>query len=67
VDDPAGDAEPAALLVLAEEPREDAAASVRYLLEEGITIKVLSGGAGTCLDVTTGLRQVPMPASVPRG
>jgi cation-transporting ATPase E len=37
--------EPAALIVLAEELRPDAAASVRYLLEEGITIKVLSGDA----------------------
>ena len=33
------------LIVLAEELRQDAAASVRYLLEEGITIKVLSGDA----------------------
>jgi len=41
---PAG-AEPAALLVLAEELREDAAASVHYLLDQGITIKVLSGDA----------------------
>jgi len=41
---PAG-AEPAALLVLAEELRADAAASVRYLLGQGITIKVLSGDA----------------------
>ncbi len=31
--------------MLAEELRPDAAASVRYLLEEGITIKVLSGDA----------------------
>jgi cation-transporting ATPase E len=40
-----GDAEPAALVVLAEELRGDAAAAVRYLLDQGITIKVLSGDA----------------------
>ena len=41
---PAG-AEPAALIVLAEELREDAAATVRYLLGQGVEIKVLSGDA----------------------
>jgi len=40
-----GSAEPAALLVLAEELREDTAASVRYLLDQGVAIKVLSGDA----------------------
>jgi len=44
-DEPPAGAEPAALIVLAEELRPDAATSVRYLLEEGITIKVLSGDA----------------------
>ena len=44
-DRPPTAAEPAALLVLAEELREDTAASVRYLLDQGITIKVLSGDA----------------------
>jgi cation transport ATPase len=39
------EAEPAALLVLAEELRDDTAAAVRYLLDQGITIKVLSGDA----------------------
>jgi cation-transporting ATPase E len=34
-----------ALLVLAERIRDDAAATVRYLLDQGITIKVLSGDA----------------------
>jgi cation-transporting P-type ATPase E len=41
---PAG-AEPAALIVLAEELREDAAPTVRYLLGQGVEIKVLSGDA----------------------
>ncbi len=38
-------AEPAALVVLAEELRQDAAATVRYLLGQGVAIKVLSGDA----------------------
>ena len=37
--------EPVALVVLAEQLRTDAAATVHYLLEQGITIKVLSGDA----------------------
>ena len=41
---PAG-AEPAALVVLAEELRQDAAATVRYLVGQGVAIKVLSGDA----------------------
>ena len=52
---PAG-AEPAALIALAEELRQDAAASVRYLLEEGIKDRVRghclpsrrSGGSWPC-------------------
>ena len=44
-DRPPRDAEPAALVVLAEELREDAAATVRYLLDQGVAIKVLSGDA----------------------
>ena len=39
------DASPAALLVLAEELRDDTAATVRYLIEQGVTIKVMSGDA----------------------
>jgi cation-transporting P-type ATPase E len=39
------DAEPAALLVLAEELRDETAATVRYLLGQGVTIRVLSGDA----------------------
>jgi len=38
-------AEPAALLVLAEELRDETAATVRYLLSQGVTIRVLSGDA----------------------
>jgi cation-transporting P-type ATPase E len=38
-------AEPAALLVLAEELRQEAAETVRYLAAQGVTIKVLSGDA----------------------
>ncbi len=49
--EPAGSASPpavltaVALLVLAERIRDDAAATVRYLLDQGVTIKVLSGDA----------------------
>jgi cation-transporting ATPase E len=38
-------ARPTALLVLTEELREEAAQAVRYLTEQGVTIKVLSGDA----------------------
>jgi cation-transporting ATPase E len=38
-------AEPAALVVLAEELRQDAASTVAYLLGQGVEIKVLSGDA----------------------
>jgi cation-transporting ATPase E len=41
---PAG-AEPAALLVLTEELRDEAAQTVRYLASQGVTVKVLSGDA----------------------
>lgn len=37
--------EPAALVVLAERLRTDAAATVRYLLDQGVTVTVLSGDA----------------------
>jgi len=39
------DCEPAALLMLAEELRDDTAETVRYLVEQGVTIKVMSGDA----------------------
>ena len=55
---PAG-AEPAALIVLAEELRPDAAASVRYLLAEGITIKVLSGDAPRAVAAIAGRAGIP--------
>jgi cation-transporting P-type ATPase E len=42
---PLDGAEPAALVVLAEELRDDTAATVRYLLGQGVSIKVLSGDA----------------------
>ncbi len=42
---PRSDATPAALLVLAEELRDDTASTVRYLVEQGVTIKVMSGDA----------------------
>ena len=38
-------AEPAALLVLAEELRDETAATVRYLVSQDVTIRVLSGDA----------------------
>jgi cation-transporting ATPase E len=38
-------AEPAALIVLTEELREEAGQTVRYLANQGVTIKVLSGDA----------------------
>ena len=44
-DKPPASAEPAALLVLTEELREEAAQTVRYLAGQGVTIKVLSGDA----------------------
>jgi len=44
-DAPPGPITPIALLVLAEQLRDDAAATVRYLLDQGITVKVLSGDA----------------------
>jgi cation-transporting ATPase E len=37
--------EPAALLILAEELRDDTASTVRYLIAQGVTIKVMSGDA----------------------
>jgi magnesium-transporting ATPase (P-type) len=40
-----GELSPAALLVLAEELRDDTAETVRYLVEQGVTIKVMSGDA----------------------
>lgn len=39
------DLEPAALVVLAERVRRDASATIRYLLDQGVTVIVLSGDA----------------------
>jgi magnesium-transporting ATPase (P-type) len=53
-------AEPAALVVLAEELREDAAATVRYLLGQGVTIKVLSGDAPRAVAAIAGRAGIPV-------
>ena len=50
---------PVALLVLAERLREDAAATVRYLLDQGITIKVLSGDAPRTVSAIAGRVGIP--------
>jgi cation-transporting ATPase E len=58
-------AEPAALLVLAEELRQEAAQTVRYLAAQGVTIKVLSGDAPRAVAAVAervGIR----PSSAPR-
>jgi cation-transporting P-type ATPase E len=52
-------AEPAALLVLAEELREDTAATVRYLLGQGIAIKVLPGDAPRAVAAIAGRAGIP--------
>jgi len=56
---PASDLMPVALLVLAERLREDAAATVRYLLDQGITIKVLSGDAPRTVSAIAGRVGIP--------
>ena len=53
-------AEPAALLVLAEELRDDTETTVRYLLSQGVTIRVLSGDAP--LAVAAIARRAGIPA-----
>jgi cation-transporting ATPase E len=57
-------AEPAALLVLAEELRDETEATVRYLLSQGVTIRVLSGDAPKTSRATP--RRSPTPRW-PRG
>ena len=55
------DVEPVALVVLAERVREDAGETVKFLLEQGMTIKVLSGdAAGTVTQVASRLG-IPSP------
>jgi cation-transporting ATPase E len=50
-----------ALLVLAERIRDDAAATVRYLLDQGITIKVLSGDAPPTVAAIADRVGIPAP------
>jgi cation-transporting ATPase E len=57
---PAG-AEPAALLVLTEELRDEAAQTVRYLASQGVTVKVLSGDAPRAVAAIA--RRAGIPAS----
>ena len=57
---PAG-AEPAALLVLTEELREEASQTVRYLTDQGVTVKVLSGDAPRAVAAIA--RRAGVPAS----
>jgi cation-transporting ATPase E len=54
------DAEPAALLVLAEELRDETMATVRYLVGQGVTIRVLSGDAPRAVAAIA--RQAGIPA-----
>ena len=54
-------AEPAALLVLTEELREEASQTVRYLAEQGVTLKVLSGDAPRAVAAIA--RRAGIPAS----
>ena len=51
--------DPIALLVLAEHLRSDAATTVRYLLEQDITVKVLSGDAPETVSAIASLVGVP--------
>ena len=54
-------AEPAALLVLTEELRDEASQTVRYLTSQGVTIKVLSGDAPHAVAAIA--RRAGIPAS----
>jgi cation-transporting P-type ATPase E len=54
--------EPVALLVLAERLRDDAADTVRYLLGQDITIKVLSGDAPRTVSAVAVRAGIPLPA-----
>ena len=53
--------EPAALLVLTEELRDEAADTVRYLASQGVTVKVLSGDAPRAVAAIA--RRAGIPAS----
>ena len=50
---------PAALLVLAEELRDETASTVRYLIEQGVTIKVMSGDAPRSVAAIAGRAGIP--------
>jgi cation-transporting ATPase E len=54
-----GELSPAALLVLAEELRDDTAETVRYLVEQGVTIKVMSGDAPGSVAAIAGRAGIP--------
>ena len=54
-------AEPAALLVFTEELRDEAGQTVRYLAEQGVTVKVLSGDAPRAVAAIA--RHAGIPAS----
>jgi soluble P-type ATPase len=62
-DRPPAGAEPAALLVLTEELRQEATQTVRYLAGQGVTIKVLSGDAPRA--VAAFAERAGIPASGP--
>lgn len=53
--------EPVALIVLAEQLRADAAPTVRFLLEQGMTIKVLSGDAPETVSQVADRLGIPSP------
>jgi len=52
--------EPIALLVMAEQPRDDAAETIGYLLDQGVTVKVLSGDAPTTVAAVANKVGLPM-------
>jgi cation-transporting ATPase E len=60
-DRPPSGAEPAALLVLTEELRDEASQTVRYLAGQGVTIKVLSGDAPRAVAAIAQSAGIPAP------
>jgi cation-transporting ATPase E len=55
------DLQPIALVVLAEGLRHDAAPTIRYLLEQGVTVKVLSGDAAATVTQVADRLGLPSP------
>lgn len=55
--------EPVALLILAEQLRTDAATTVRFLLEQGVTIKVLSGDSPETVSQIAAQLRIPSPSA----